>query len=291
MKLRDVLVVCFLCLTCIECSERMTERTEFKKKIDFNQVRWYALRAKAAYQNEKDIKRAFPQTVRVATVSNTEVRYFLEDFPQNSLQVITIRGTANFKNGLEDSEYVQAKNGELDIYVHHGFDSDTLKVYDDVLPYLKKDYRIKTTGHSLGAAISTLLMMYLHKDGYQVERSINFGQPKVTNEAGVKAYDFLPLTRVVDENDLVPLVPPVTLLDSIHGLYEHLGDEVILLKEHKYVYLEQHDAERKSVGNFWKDLGHESIKEHFMDNYLKNIEDKLDESTQIPYVEMQRFTP
>lgn len=144
-----------------------------------------------------------------------------------------------------------------------------MKIYKDVIPHLEKGYKVRVTGHSLGAAISTLLMMYLHEDGFKVERSINFGQPKVTNKAGVKAYGFLPLTRVVDENDVVPLVPPVTLLDSIHGIYEHLGDEVILLKEEYYVYLEQHDAERKSVGNFWKDMGHESITEHFMDNYLR----------------------
>ncbi len=91
------------------------------------------------------------------------------------------------------------------------------------------------------------------------ERFMNFGQPKVTDKAGVKVYDFLPLTRVVDENDVVPLVPPITLFNSIHGIYEHLGDEVILLRDEYYVYLEKHDAARKSVGSFWENLGHESI--------------------------------
>ncbi|MGB0911840.1 MAG: lipase family protein [Nitrospirales bacterium] len=269
----------------------MSKNIRFIKKIDFEEVNWYALRAKAAYTNEKDIKQAFPQTVRVATVPDTDVSYFLEIFPESRLQVLTVRGTANLKNALEDSEYAQSKNGKLGIYVHHGFDVDTTKIYNDMAPYLKKEYAVKITGHSLGAAISTLLMMYLHKDGYQVEKSINFGQPKVTNKAGVKAYNFLPLTRVVDENDVVPLLPPITLLDSIHGIYEHLGAEVILLKNTDYVYLETHDAARKSVGNFWKDLGQESIKEHFMDTYLKNIKDKLEDSTQIPYGDREQYIP
>ena len=274
------------------CAGHHTQKeVAFMKKIDFKEVQWYAKRAKAAYDDEKAIKKAYPQTVRVATVGDTEVQYFLEIFPEESLQVITVRGTANLKDALEDAEYLQAKDGKLDIYVHHGFDEDTMKIYNDVLPHLKKEYKARVTGHSLGAAISTLLMMYLHKDGFQVERSINFGQPKVTNKAGVKAYDFLPLTRVVDENDVVPLVPPVTLLDSIHGIYEHLGDEVILLKEEYYVYLEQHDAERKSVGSFWKNIGHESITEHFMDNYLENTADKLNKSVQVPYSKREDYIP
>lgn len=77
----------------------------------------------------------------------------------------------------------------------------------------------------------------------------------------------------------------------MHGIYEHLGSEVILLKGQYYVYLEKHDATRKSVGNFWKDLGRESIKEHFMDHYLENIEKKLEDSIQIPYGEREQYIP
>ena len=291
MDIRALVVLLVTGLALTGCTGHRANREGVMKDIDFKEVKWYARRAKAAYDNEKAIRQDFPQTVRVATIGDIDVQYFLEVFPEKRLQVITVRGTANFKNGLEDAEYLQSKNVKLDIYVHRGFDADTMKVYEDVLPHLEKKYKVKITGHSLGAAISTLLMMYLHEDGFKVERSINFGQPKVTNKAGVKAYGFLPLTRVVDENDVVPLVPPVTLLDSIHGIYEHLGEEVILLRDEYYVYLEKHDAARKSVGNFWNNLGHESIKEHFMDNYLKNMEDKLVSSIQVPYAKREQYIP
>ena len=82
--------------------------------------------------------------------------------------------------------------------------------------------------------------MYIHEDSFSVVRSINLGQPKVMNDHGVRMYGFLPLTRVVDENDLVPMVPPITLLDSIHGCYEHFGDEVIFSK-HKLVRFPKED--------------------------------------------------
>ena len=291
MKIGTLLVIFVAGLALSGCSGHRSKMEGALKDIDFKEVKWYAERAKAAYENEKNIRQAFPQTVRVATVGDTDVQYFLEVFPKERLQVISVRGTANLKNGLEDARYLQSKNRKLGIYLHRGFDADTMKVYEDLLPHLKKGYDVKVTGHSLGAAISTLLMIYLHEDGFKVERSINFGQPKVTNKAGVRVYDFLPLTRVVDEDDVVPLVPPVTLLDSIHGIYEHMGEEVILLRDEYYVYLERHDAARKSAGNFWANLGHESIREHFMDNYLKNTEDKLAKSVQVPYGDRELYVP
>ena len=48
------------------------------------------------------------------------------------------------------------------------------------------------------------------------------------------------MTRAADENDLAPIVPPITLLDSIHGCYEHFGDEVIFSK-HKLVSFPKED--------------------------------------------------
>jgi predicted lipase len=254
-------------------------RTELKKHHDFS------------YKTKAQIKKSFPKTVRVAEVADTEVQYFLELHPDENRQIITVRGTANLANVKEDAEYIPSKNKKLGIYVHSGFDDDATKLYADVLPHLNKEHKVTVTGHSLGAAIATLLMMYLHEDGFDVERSINFGQPKVTNKKGVKRYEFLPLTRVVDENDVVPLVPPITLLDSIHGVYEHLGEEFILLEDAYYVYLEKHNATRKSIGSFWKNIGHESISEHYMTNYLKNIQSKKSDAVQVPYNQREEYIP
>jgi len=238
---------------------------------DFNLISWFAQRADGAYKDEAFIRKHFPNTTRVAILKGIDVQYFVEYDERTNLQMVSVRGTANLKNAKEDAEYTESKNLKLGIYVHSGFDADANLLYQDIKPYLKKTAKISITGHSLGAAISTLLMMYLHQDNYDVGQSINFGQPKVTNKKGVIAFNFLPLTRVVDENDVIPLVPPITLFDSIHGVYEHLGDEVILLDNQQYRYLNEHDAERMSVGSFWHNLGHESIEDHYMANYLKRI--------------------
>lgn len=252
------------------------------KGISFSKILWYAQRASAAYQNEMFIRKHFAQTVHVHHLESIDVQYFIEYYPEENLQVISIRGTANLANAFEDMEYSQAHDRVLSIYVHRGFDHDAFAVYQHILPHLKSHTKIRLTGHSLGAAISTLLMMYLHNDGFEIEQSVNFGQPKITNAQGAEKSHSLPLTRIVDDNDIVPLLPPITLLDSIHGIYKHFGDEIILLKNKKYHYLQEHSAERKSVGSFWCELGHESIKDHFIENYITNIKCKLGAAIEVP---------
>lgn len=290
MNILSILLLSLLFISaCDSQAFREGQKMQALKKIDFDQVAWFAERANAAYMDEAQIRDKFPHTIRVAQVADTDVQYFLEQAPQKKYQVVSVRGTANLKDGLEDLEYLPMKNDKLGIYVHRGFNEDTIKMYAELLPHLDKKQPIYITGHSLGAAISALLMIYLHEDGFQVKPSINFGQPKVTNKKGADRYAFLPLTRVVDENDLVPLVPPITLLDSLHGRYEHFGDEVILLKDQYYVYLDEHNAERQSVASFWDNLGHESVKDHFMTNYLIKVKDKLVQATQVPYKDREGY--
>ena len=259
------------------------------ERVDFSDVDWFAQRARAAYSSPEIIEQTFPDVVRVAAVPGTEVQYFLETIPERKLQVVSVRGTDNLHNIAQDVDFLLTRNTKLGIYVHHGFDLDTRKVYQDILPHLDRDMEIRLTGHSLGAAISTLLMMYLHDDGYNVGPSVNFGQPKLTNKEGVDRFQFLSLTRVVDANDPVPLVPPVTLVDLEHGVFEHLGSEVILLSGEYYAYLPKHDATRLSVGDFWENIGEESATDHHISQYANNIHSKLGTSAQIPYQQREQY--
>ena len=69
MKIRNLLIFLLVGLALTGCSGPSIKKIDVVKKIDFEEVQWYALRAAAAYKSEKDIRQAFPQTVRVATVS------------------------------------------------------------------------------------------------------------------------------------------------------------------------------------------------------------------------------
>ncbi len=260
-------------------------------EIDFQEVWWFAQRAAAVYRREDQIRESLPEVARVATLPGFEVQYFHEHHAQSELQVISVRGTANFGNVWEDVAYLQSRDEDLGFYAHHGFHEASMRIYADLRPRLSLEQEVRVTGHSMGAGIAALLMIYLHEGGFQVGRSVNFGQPKVTNRTGAERYGFLPLVRVVDEDDLVPLVPPTTLLDSIHGVYDHFGEEVLLLDGEHYTCLEQHDPVRRSADSFWKHIAHVSIEEHFMKHYLSNIRGKLDKAVAVPYDRRRRYLP
>ena len=53
----------------------------------------------------------------------------VEQLDDKSAQVVSIRGTANIKNAIEDAEYLQSNNKNLGIFVHKGFDEDAYLVY------------------------------------------------------------------------------------------------------------------------------------------------------------------
>jgi hypothetical protein len=257
--------------------------------VNFDAVDWYVRRASSAYLPTEAILNAYPDTVHVNSPDGTDVLYFLERCPDAQRQVVTVRGTDNVRNALQDAEYLREKDRALGISVHRGFDEDAHAVYRDLQPHLVQGYETRLTGHSLGAAISTLLMMYLHQDGYKVSQSINFGQPKLTNLGGAKAYAELPLLRVVDANDVVPLLPAATVLDSIDGIYTHLGRELVLLDGPHYAYLDQREAMHQSRESFWHDLGHESIQAHHIGRYVERVADKLGGSIEVAFSAREQY--
>jgi predicted lipase len=84
------------------------------------------------------------------------------------------------------------------------------------------DYEVKTTGHSLGAALANLTAMSLIKDGIATSMT-NFGSPRVGNVQYCSLADskFPNKYRMTHFRDMVPHVPP-------HGYplnYHHVSTE------------------------------------------------------------------
>jgi hypothetical protein len=176
------------------------------------------------------------------------------------------------------------------IPVHAGFDRVTRLIYKDVKPYLKPGYKTYLTGHSLGAAVAAILAIYLIEDGVTVERVVTFGEPRFTTTDGAKRLQFLPLTRIVDEYDIVPYVPPSTLLDPRFGPYDQVGPEVILLDGPDFVYLPSHDATRIALGAFWRLLSLLSVPNHEIQRYLARIASKTKGAEEVPYDDRLKFS-
>jgi triacylglycerol lipase len=256
--------------------------------INFAELETYAERSRTAYRTKQVIMAKYPKTIRVTSPGNTGVRYFLEQDDAAKTQIITVRGTAGQQNFSEDLNITVRTDRQADIPVHAGFDLAARAVYSDAKSYLKRSYKTYVTGHSLGGAVAALVTIYAIEDGFRVERVITFGQPKFTTAAGVQRLRF-PLIRVIDENDLVPMLPPATATDPQYGPYEHVGPEVILLQGRRYVYLPAHDANRIGIGEFWRSIGIADLPDHKMDRYVNRIADKINGAAEVTYNQREEY--
>ena len=207
------------------------------------------------------------------------------------LQWIAVRGTDNLRNWLVDSDYVEKHCSQkfaeqtLSIDLHSGFYQASTAVWEAIQRHLNQNYKTRITGHSLGGAIAAILMMFCKDAGYSLDKCITFGQPKITNRDGAKKAAHLPLLRVINQEDVVPTVPPNSLLNLKRGGYVHFVPEV-QLEPNSYVFRSEHNERSLNEGFWWRLLNEDiknilgDCKEHYMQNYLHNLTSNLESSKQ-----------
>jgi hypothetical protein len=257
--------------------------------VDFVAIYGFAGRARTAYKDDDTIRASYPATKRIGSPGKTDVRYFLEQDDRQQSQTVTIRGTASKANVHEDIEIRIRPDRLTGIPVHDGFDATTLAIYADVKPLLKPGYKTYVTGHSLGGAVAALLAIYLIEDGHKVVQVVTFGQPKFTTAAGVAKLGFLPITRVVDENDVVPMLPPTTLFTRSAGPYQHIGPEVMLLEGPHFAFLPVHDAARISLDELERSLRIARFGDHHMEHYVQRLSPKVGGAVEVPYAKREQY--
>ncbi len=213
-------------------------------------VALYAPIAQAAYRKSPVIP-TLPNTefVRVTNLPvaggapGTTTAYLLGTDDTTHRHYIGIEGTQDFRQLLTDAEAVPREDNTLTIRVHPGFAAVARAVDEDLKAkrLLKSGYTVGLTGHSLGGAAALLLAMRIEKAGGTVERLVTFGQPKVTDTAGVSAFNRLmqKTTRVVGCDDVVPFVPS---LGYVHG------GNVLLLLDSPHFEAAREDLSRRPFG-------------------------------------------
>jgi predicted lipase len=115
------------------------------------------------------------------------------------------------------------------VKVHSGFFAEYQHMKPCLISALKsqgchKGSKIRTTGWSLGAAVSSLAMIDLSEAGWQIEESYDFGKPRVGNSAFAALFNkkFGNVAwRVTHARDPIPHLPP----RSIIGQWEHVEPE------------------------------------------------------------------
>jgi triacylglycerol lipase len=275
-----ILVLSGLVISSAGCPKKVGTKptpTQPPAPIDFALALQYAQRSALVYEGDAAIKQKSPAGTTVSFMVETPrgVKAYIETDDAKKIQWVVVRGTSNLDNVKLDVDYNKVVDGRLQIPLHKGFADTAMQVYAFAKPLLKPGYEVRVTGHSLGGAAATILLMLFKEDGVKIGQAMTFGQPKVTNRAGVEKYRGLPLLRFVNDKDPVPLLPPLdisTVLDE--GPYKHFGPEVVLKDGTNYAYFSDAQAERFSVTSFWNTLGNQQVPDHSIANYLQSLQAK-----------------
>jgi hypothetical protein len=256
--------------------------------INFSNIREQAMLANVAYQPESEIRALVESSDYELTLFHTipgiQVAFFLATSRATKTQIISIRGTSNIENAMVDVSLKLNVDVDLGVSLHQGFGASAKRVYAELKPLLKPEYKINITGHSLGGATALVLAMFLDKDQFKVEQVVTFGQPKVTNVSGANTIQHINLIRVVTPNDLVPLVPLFDPLDINNiDIFWHAGREVILLEDNQYAILGGMDSMLRATRFTQKPLSEENLKNHQMSFYLNLIDARVTSAEQVPY--------
>jgi hypothetical protein len=240
------------------------------------------------YDSDQRIRQdwgAYYDDLAVVDIESTRNRYMIGAVPAAKRQDIFIRGTANRQNAIADMEIAKRMSAKLGINFHRGFEDMAMAVYKEIVPRLRPGYRLVIFGHSLGAAEATILALLLSADGWQVARVYASGSPRVTDAAGAALCGALPLIRIVNEGDPVPLLPPRTLISPADP-YVHIGDAVVLLDGPYYCVLGEESKSEPLAVDFWRSLKANTLRgdvmEHFIASYLERIRPKAIEAVEVP---------
>jgi len=228
----------------------------------------------------------------VVDIESTRNRYMIGILDSAKRVEIFIRGTANRQNALADMKVAKRRNAKLGINFHRGFEDMAMAVYKEIVPRLRPGYQLVIFGHSLGAAEATILGLLLSADGWQVARVYASGSPRVTDAAGAALCGSLPLIRIVNEGDPVPLLPPRTLISPADP-YVHIGDAVALLDGPYYCVLGEESKSEPLAVDFWRSLKTNTLRsdvnEHFIASYIERIRPKAVEAVEVPAADRARY--
>ena len=143
---------------------------------------------------------------------------------------LVFRGTLGLKDAITDAEILPVA-WPLGGNVHSGFKAAFDAVWDAIQKVLH-DLKLPIffTGHSLGAALATLAASQARNDPSMVPSSpaalYTFGSPRVGDKAFGGTLKGLFHCRVVNDEDLVPTVPPVFPIAGV--TFRHTGQMHLL---------------------------------------------------------------
>ena len=189
---------------------------------------WLAEASTLVYADEDFVRSHFSEADLM------EVRFFGEKSTQcyvahnDKFAIVAFRGSEIWKKkeafdlsavlaDLKTNIDIRLTDWEQGGKVHRGFKEGLDEVWPDLLPHIRelhdKGCKIWMTGHSLGAALATLCACRFGN----VQGVYTFGSPRVGNDDFREYVIDAKIYRIVNNDDVVPRVPP-------SGMYVHVGE-------------------------------------------------------------------
>ena len=239
-----------------------------------------------AYLSEQELKDAQNQIKmkrkKAVLVKNGDAEAWVF-FTRDDGIIVSCRGTepTKFSDILADLKTYPVRhprNGR----VHRGFYDYTMLVFPKILETVqanrKNNENVYVVGHSLGGAMAVLVAEALTHEGIPVKELRTYGQPRVGNRQfrqHLEGCDIGAYIRYVNNNDIVPKVPPSWLL-FVHGgklMYiNHFGNIRILT-----YWQRVKDQWRGFISAFKKFQFFDFVSDHGMPKYIKYTS-KLEEN-------------
>jgi hypothetical protein len=152
---------------------------------------------------------------------------------------VSFRGSDSIQNWISNINAILTTYpapGCSNCEVHKGFYQAEQSCFPDVLNHVKTlkstypDYQVVVTGHSLGAALATLVSVDLINVGISPVRMFNYGSPRVgdTNFANYVNSVIKDRNRITHHKDLVPHSPMHERFTHHSGEWYEPSDDVVL---------------------------------------------------------------
>ena len=199
----------------------------------------------------------------------------LQGFDKRTNTIFTsFRGSTNIHNWAENIQISKVSPyNDTNISVEKGFYKAYMNVKDDIIDNLydlSKKYNthnLLITGHSLGAAMSTIMaydIASLYPE-YKIQYFYNYGSPRVGNTAFVNSFNAYHIKnyRVTHYYDMVPHVP-----EEFVG-YLHISNEIWYNENNSdYIICNDVQSEDDTCSNSCAPIHCTSINDHL---YYLNV--------------------
>jgi hypothetical protein len=203
------------------------------------------------------------------SIDTTDLQVGITISETNKRICVVFRGSESKYDWYYDLSVFKIKLHD-NVYVHGGFYAQlhNENMYENIkndvreLCEQNKDYSVYITGHSLGAALSTLCGYELARDLEKDITVVSFASPRVGNPEFRKEFDKrenLTHYRISNDRDIVTAAPMIN--------FQHVGINISLCDEKYEVFYnyEYNGWFRFSLFNCWR------VSDHDMDLYFKRI--------------------